>query len=63
MPCNGPWMIESHAYEQLLKAHALDHTSFARHVLVAHKVLVACYQMLQIEVFYTQLPLITKFKC
>lgn len=49
-------MIENRAYEQLLKARVLDHISFARHVLMAHKVLAACYQMLQTEVFCTQQP-------
>lgn len=63
MLCNGPWMIGSRVYEQLSEVHALDHISFSRHVLVAHKVLVACYLMLQIEVFYTQPPLITKCNC
>jgi len=53
---NGPWMIGSHVYVQLSKAHALDHTIFARHVLKAHIILVACFQMLQTEVSYTQLP-------
>jgi len=56
---NDPWMIGSHVYVQLSKAHALGHTVFARHVLKAHKVLVACFQTLQTEVSYTQPPLVT----
>lgn len=59
---NGPWMIGSHVYVQLLKAHAPGRIIFARHVLKAHIVLVACYQTLQIEVFYTQPPLIKIIK-
>jgi len=56
---NGPWMIGNHVYVQLSKAHVLGRTVFSRHVLKAHTVLVACYQKLQIEVSYTQQPLIT----
>lgn len=51
-------MIENHVCELLSKAHELDHTSFARHVLKVHTTLVACYLMLQIEVSCIQLPLI-----
>lgn len=52
-------MIGNHVYVQLSKAHALGRIVFARHVLKAHTVLVACYQMLQIEVSYIQPPLLT----
>lgn len=58
MLCNDPWMIGSHVYVQLLKGHVLDRTIFSKHVLKAHTTLVAYYQKLQIEVSYTQPPLI-----
>lgn len=49
-------MIESRVYEQLLRAHALDHIGFAKHAPKAHIILVAYYPMLQIEVSYIQQP-------
>lgn len=53
---NGPWMIGNHVYLQLSKEHALGRTTFAKHVLKAHTVLVAYYQKLPAEVFYIQPP-------